>query len=226
MLFAGALGAALLCAGCGVSTLKTMKKDHREGRFAKVAAVDLFCGPEDERCNQMHLLKGDACYVLGRRAEEADQDSTARARFECAETHLGAGIQQTDAAGWTVAGEDRTQWYTNRAESLRQLQDLQSGEAARAASKRLLDFGRAFREVDPDAAASYFYVATARYALIQPELIDAQPGDADVCKELNAIRTVLNEAPSGPGTSSDVQDNIESLRRQVNSQRSRLECAP
>jgi hypothetical protein len=90
-------------------------------------------------------------------------------------------------------------------------------------SKALLDFGRAFRDVDPDAAASYFYIATARYALVQPQLIDAQPGDADVCDELNGIRSVLDEAPSG---STDVQDNVEGLRRQINSQRLRLNCAP
>jgi hypothetical protein len=156
--------------------------------------MDIDCDAGDDRCNQMHLLKGDACYVLGRRAEAAEQDSTARVRFECAETHLGTGIEKTEAnaADWTVAGKDRTQWYTNRAESLRQLQDLQSGNAARAVSKALLDFGRAFRDVDLDAAAPYFYIATARYALVQPQLIDAQPGDADICDELNGIRRIAS----------------------------------
>lgn len=225
LLLASALVVALLCAGCGPRALKTMKDAHQQGRYAEVADRAVDCDAGDDRCNQMHLLKGDACYVLGRRAEAAEQDSTARVRFECAETHLGTGIEQTEAnaADWTVAGKDRTQWYTNRAESLRQLQDLQSGDAARTLSKKLLDFGQAFREIDPDVAAPHFYIATARYALVQPQLIDAPPGDADVCDELNGIRTVLDEAPSGP---SDVQDNVESLRRQINSQRMRLNCAP
>lgn len=228
ILLASALAVALLCAGCGPRALKSMKDAHQRGRYAEVAEMDVDCDPGDDRCNQMHLLKGDACYVLGRRAEAAEQDSTARVRFECAETHLGTGIEQTemDAADWAIAGKDRTQWYTNRAESLRQLQDLQSGDAARAVSTELLDFGQTFREVDPDVAAPYFYIATARYALVQPQLIDAQPGDTDACDELNGIRTVLNDAPSGAGTPSDVQDNVESLRRQIKSQRVRLNCAP
>jgi len=227
-LLASALVLALVLAGCRPRALKSMKDAHQQGRYGEVADRAVDCDAGDDRCNQMHLLKGDACYVLGRRAEAAERDSTARVRFECADTHLGIGIEQTeaDAVDWAVAGKDRTQWYTNRAESLRQLQDLQSGDAARTISKQLLDFGQAFREVDPKTAAPYFYVATARYALVQPQLIDAQPGDTDVCDELNGIRTVLDDAPSGAGTPSDIQDNVESLRRQINSQRLRLNCAP
>jgi hypothetical protein len=220
---AGTLVAALLWAGCGLRALDQMKDAHRQGRFAEVAAMDVDCNPGDERCGQMHLLKGDACYVLGRTAEREGEDSTATARFRCADSHLGAGIRQTEAAGagWTVAGTDRRQWYTNRAESLRQLQDLLAGDSARAVSTRLLEFGRTFREATPDAAAPYFYVATARYALLQPRLVDAPTGDGDVCEELGAIRTVLDEAPSGPDT---IQKNLGRLRRQIDSQRSRLDC--
>ena len=226
LLLTSTLVAALLLAGCGLKALDAMKDAHRERQFAEVAAVEVDCDPDDDRCSQMHLLKGDACYVLGREAEAAGADSTAEARFRCATRHLGAGIRQTEAraGGWAVAGKDRTQWYTNRAESLRQLQDLLAGDSARAGSRRLLDFGRQFEGVAPDAAAPPFYVATARYALLQPRLIDAPDGDPEVCTALDEIHAVLDEAPA-PDAAGPVQENLDRLRRQIDSQRSRLDCS-
>jgi hypothetical protein len=222
----GLLAAALLGAGCGLRALDEMKEAHRQMQYAEVAAMDVSCGPGDDRCSQMHLLKGDACYVLGRRAEAADADSTARLRFACAETHLGAGIRQTEpgSGDWGVAGNNRPQWYTNRAESLRQLQDLMAGDSARTVSRRLLEFGRTYRETIPDEAAPYFYVATAQYALLQPRLLDAPSSDADICGALDTIMTTLEEAPSARDTSV-VRANIESLRRQIDRERSRLDCS-
>ena len=224
---AGTLVVALFWGGCGPRTLNSMKDAHQAGRYGEVAAMDVSCAPEDDRCNQMHLLKGDACYILGRRAEGESRDSTARARFECAETHLGAGIRQTEAARsgeWEIAGSERPQWYLNRAESLRQLQDLLSGDTARTVSNRLLEFGRMYREAVPGAAAPHFYVATARYALLQPKLIDVSSGDPSVCEELNAIQTVLDEAPADE-VSDAIQDNVESLHDQLERQRERADCS-
>ncbi|MFB6248763.1 MAG: hypothetical protein ABEL97_09355 [Salinibacter sp.] len=226
VVLAGMLTAGLLLAGCGPRILQSTKEAHRQGRFAEVAATEVSCGPADDRCNQMHLLKGDACYRLGRKAEQAGADSTARTRFRCAARHLGAGIRQTEgAADWTIAGGDRTQWYTNRAESLRQLQDLLTGDSARAVSRRLLDFGRTYRRAAPGAAAPPFYVATARYALLQPRLLNAPAGDDEVCSALDSIRTVLDEAPSVPDSVSTVQEALPRLRRQVVRQRTRLDCS-
>lgn len=218
--------AALLGGGCGLRALDEMQETHRQGQYAEVAGMAVSCDPGDDRCNQMHLLKGDACYVLGRRSEAADEDSTARARFACAETHLREGIRQTEpgSGDWAIADNDRAQWHTNRAESLRQLQDLMAGDSARAVSRRLLEFGRTYRETVPEAAAPHFYIATAQYALLQPRLLDAPPGDTDVCGELDGIITTLDEAPSAPDTSS-VHTSIESLRRQLDRQRSRLDCS-
>ena len=226
---AAGLVAVLLLVGCGPRVLQSTKDAHQQGRFAEVAAAEISCTPDDERCNQMHLLKGDACYRLGREAERAGADSTAEARFRCAARHLGAGIRQTEAgdtADWTIAGNDRTQWYTNRAESLRQLQDLLVGDSARAVSSRLLDFGRTYREVAPDAPAPYFYVATARYALLQPRLLDAPPGDPTACTELGALLAVLEEAPpASDAAAGPVRDHLRGLRRQIDRQHSRLDCS-
>jgi hypothetical protein len=225
---ASALAAALLLAGCGLKALDAMKDAHRQGRFAEVAAMTVDCDPGDARCGQMHLLKGDACYRRGRRAEAAAADSTAEAHFRCAARHLGTGIRQTEAAGaagWRVAGGDRRQWYTNRAESLRQLQDLRVGDSARAVSRRLLAFGQSYREAVPEAAAPHFYVATARYALLQPRLLDAPDGDEAVCSALDTIRTVLDEAPAVPDSAATVQEALPPLRRQIERQRTRLDCA-
>lgn len=217
---------ALFWAGC--SQVGQMKEFHQKGEYQKLANMEVSCTPSDEGCNQMHLLKGDACYVLGRRAEGADRDSTARRHFKCADTHLGAGIRQSEAKGsaqWKIAGSDRPQWYLNRAESLRQRQDLLKGDSARAVSERLLEFGQTYREAVPDAAAPYFYVATARYARLQPKLIDVPPGDTAVCDELGAIQTILDEAPVGDASDA-IRDNVESLNRQLDNQRERVDCSP
>jgi len=227
---AGALAAAGLLAGCAPRALESMKEAHQQGRFVEVAATEVSCEADDERCNQMHLLKGDACYALGRGAEQPGADSTAEVRFRCAAHHLGAGIRQTETGGtaaWTIADDDRTRWYTNRAESLRQLQDLLVGESARAVSTRLLDFAQTYREVTPDAAAPHFYVATARYALLQPRLLDAPPGDPTACKELSALLTGLEKAPPvSDSASGPVQDSLRRLHRQIDRQHSRLDCSP
>ena len=224
---AGVLVSALVWAGCG--QLKKMKDAHQAERYADVAAMDVSCDPGKDGCNQMHLLKGDACYRLGVKAEmgeEAEPDSTIRRHFRCADTHLGTGIRQTEAKGagqWKIAGSDRAQWYLNRAESLRQLRDLSTGDTARAVAERLLTFGRSYREALPDAAAPSFYVAKARYALLQPKLIDVSPGDAAVCDELTAIQNDLAEAPA-EDAADGIRKNIEDLNRQLDLQRERAEC--
>ena len=211
---------------CGARTLQSMKESHREGALENVVAVDVACTPNEDGCAQMHLLKGDACYRLGRQAERADQDSTAAAHLECADTHLSAGIEQAaaqppDDPTWQVAGGDRTQWYANWAETLRQLQDLRSGEDARRTSRRLLDVAEQFQSVAPEAAAPSFYAATARFALLQPDLIDAPAGDADACGTLTAIHDSLADAPAG---SDPVADRIETLQRLVDREQDRLAC--
>lgn len=223
-LLAGFVVFALFWAGC--SQLEEMKENHQQKKYQKVANVEISCAPSDEECNQMHLLKGDACYRLGVKAEmgeEAEPDSTIRRHFKCADTHLGEGIRQSEAKGaaqWTIAGSDRAQWYENRAESLRQLRDLSEGDTARAVTERLLTFGQAYREAFPDAAAPYFYVGKARYTLLQPRLIDP---DSAVCEELSAIQDVLEKAPTEDAPDG-IRTNIEDLNGSLESQRDRADC--
>lgn len=227
LLLAGTLVAALLLSGCGPKALKSMKDAHRNGQYSEVATREVSCTDTDDRCNQMHLLKGDACYVLGRQAEQNDRDSTAREHFRCAAHHLGTGIQRTDADSkdWVVAGTARPQWYKNRAESLRQLQDLLAGNEARSVSRDLYEYGQTYQQALPDRAAPYFYVATARYALVQPKLLDASDGDDEVCGALTEITQTLDQAPSGPDIPTAVSTNVEQLARQIDRQRDRLECS-
>lgn len=225
-LLAGFVVFALFWAGCG--QLREMKNCHEQGEYKKLATMEVSCTPADDGCNQMHLLKGDACYRLGVKAEmgdEAEPDSTIRRHFQCADTHLGTGIRQTEAkraAQWKIAGGDRAQWYQNRAESLRQLRDLSKGDTARAVKERLLTFGQTYREAFPDAAAPYFYVAKARYSLLQPKLID--PDESAVCEELSAIRNVLEKAPTDENTPDGIRTNIEDLNSSLELQSDRADC--
>jgi hypothetical protein len=49
-------------------------------------------------------------------------------------------------------------------------------------------------------------------------------GDPSVCEELNAIQTVLDEAPADE-VSDAIQDNVESLHDQLERQRERADCS-
>ena len=57
-----------VCMGaCGsVSELKDSKKDWNSGDYAAIAAQDIRCKPSEEGCNQLYLLKGDACFRLAK----------------------------------------------------------------------------------------------------------------------------------------------------------------
>ena len=119
------LGAALLLTACGtVGQLNKTKKHWHKQDYQWIAEQEISCKPSEQGCNQLHLLKGDACFRL------AKQDVDPPTHYPCSAKHLALGIEQTRE--WQLKDLDlnRAQTYENLCESLRQWQDLERGQRA------------------------------------------------------------------------------------------------
>lgn len=203
----------LLLAGCGGLTkqIKEAKQLQADARFEELAALSVDCAPDDKGCNQLYLLKGDACYRLGKDAQAADDPAAARERYTCADTHLEAGLDATEGWDADVFGPEEV-WYTNWCESLRQLQDLSTGDAARGYTDELMGCAEAFGAALPDHVGAIYFHNSARYAQIQPMLLD---DDAAVqCPILEAIADALADAaPRAAGTA--YEPNYDRLQADI-----------
>ena len=115
---------AILAACGGIYQLKQFKDHSARSDWAWVAQQPVTCAASSDGCNQLHLIKGDACYRL------AKQGAEPRAHYQCAADELETGIAQTKV--WRESGLDlnRAQTYENLCESLRNLQDMERGAAA------------------------------------------------------------------------------------------------
>jgi hypothetical protein len=150
-------------------------------------------------------LKGDACFRLGKEAEAANNLNDTSSYGECACEHLEMGIAYT--TDWNVAG-DKAQWRENLCEALRLLQDTQSGAAATATTNRLLAAAQEFQAESPGNPAAVYFVCGARYALLQPKLLNPQ-NPAALCSELNEI---LGELDAAQAVGTRYKPNFDQLR--------------
>ena len=204
---------ALALTGCGGLTkqIKNAKALQADDRFEELAALSIDCAPGDTGCNQLHLLKGDACYRLGKDAQAADDPGAARTRYACADTHLETGLEITDGWDADVFGPEDV-WYTNWCESLRQLQDLSSGDEARVYTDALMGCAEAFDAAAPDHVGAIYFHNSARYAQIQPMLLDDEA--ALQCPTLEAIADALaGAAPRAAGTA--FEPNYDRLQADI-----------
>lgn len=184
-----AVATALALAACSATTLKQLKaakRDYQQGALERLADKPVDCKPSAEGCNQLHLIKGDACYRL------AKQRSDAR-RYECATTHIQAGIAQTRE--WRSGDLDlsRAQTYENLAESLRNWQDLEQGDQATRLTMRLRATADEFLRVEPGHPAAMYFLASADLALLRPAILHPERAPS-VCADLQAIRARLTSA--------------------------------
>ncbi|MFY9269852.1 MAG: hypothetical protein WAO55_08925 [Candidatus Manganitrophaceae bacterium] len=188
----------LVWSGCAgprsLSQLKEMKKDWKEGDYASVAAEKVLCKPSIDGCNQLHLMKGDACFRMAKQGVEP------RRHYQCAADHLEEGIHQTRE--WRLEGLDlnRPQTYENLSESLRQWQDMEKGAEADLLTERLLKTSEAFLQAEPGNPAGIYFQASARLTLLHKALLhpERSPG---LCKELNdALNPLLAALPRVGGT--------------------------
>jgi hypothetical protein len=203
------LAALCFLGACGtVGKVGTFKDLAAKGDYRKIAAERVVCAPSDEGCNQLHLIKGDACYRLAKQGVEP------KAHYQCAVDELSKGLDQTREWRSNGLDLDRAQTYANLCESLANLQDMEKGEAATRLSQRLLATGQAFRATEPQGnVAAVYYINSARYALLQPGIIQSTD-PAAACRALKTIQIELEEvAPGATGT--PYQQNYRQLQLDI-----------
>jgi hypothetical protein len=113
----------VLAAGCAttIRELADFKKAADAGDYTTIAAREVTCTQGDRGCDQVHLIKGDACFRLAAGGDPG--------RWDCAIRHLGLGI---DMAGGTMTKMGSTQpYYENLLEALRQRRDSARSRALR-----------------------------------------------------------------------------------------------
>ncbi|MBI1925581.1 hypothetical protein HYR99_15175 [Candidatus Poribacteria bacterium] len=175
-----------------ISDLRQAKEHWKQGDYAWNAAQEISCTESQEGCNQLHLIKGDACFRLAKQAEAENKKPEARAHYECAVTHLEIGIQQT--TNWQLGELDlnRPQTYENLCEALRNWQDMERGDTANQITQRLLKTAQDFRTAEPGNLGAIYFLNSARFTLLRRELL--QPRDTRaLCEKLNEIIQALDE---------------------------------
>jgi hypothetical protein len=199
---------SFLLQGCETLSQLGKTKDHwADNDYEWIAKQDISCKVSDEGCNQLHLMKGDACYRLAKDGKDVTKN------YQCAVTELETGIAQTKE--WKLDSLDlsRAQSYENLCEAIRNLEDLETGLRAEEMSIKLLDTTRAFLAVEPGNLAGIYFLNSARYTLLRGCLIHPEncPG---LCENLQAIEGQLNEAmPRAKGT--NYRDNFHRLQRDI-----------
>jgi hypothetical protein len=200
----------LILGGCGtVGQLSDFKDLAGRQDYAAIAATDVNCEPAESGCNQLHLIKGDACFRLAKRGGEAEMRDAA-----CAADELEKGIQATrDWKSEEAAVGKRAQHYENLCESLRLLQDNQASAEAAATNKRVSRCAQDFLAAEPDHLAAFFFVNSALFASFQLE-----PGSlketTTACATLNGLLANLDRVQPR-AAKSPYAANYERLRIDV-----------
>jgi hypothetical protein len=178
------LVAALLVGGCAIKQLSDVKKSWANKDFEWIAAQQISCDASDDGCNQLHLIKGDACYRLAKDGKES------KAHYACAMDELETGIVQTKE--WKTDGLDlnRAQTYENLCESIRNLQDLETGAQAEDLTKKLVNASQAFLAAEPSNLGAIYFLNSARYAMLGKCVIHPERCPS-LCENLAAIEEEL-----------------------------------
>jgi hypothetical protein len=177
-----------LAAGCGMTRqLSSMKAQAAAGDYAAIAAEEVTCTQGERGCNQVHLIKGDACFQLAAGGNPG--------RWDCAIEQLALGIDMTD--GTTTEMGSIQPFYENLLEALRQRRDLSRSRAEAAPFTAQLERrAQAFHAAFSAAPAGYYYLASAQLTQAL-DTADASPDAA--CRTLNALQSLLARAPAERG---------------------------
>ncbi len=200
--------AAFLLASCGsLKQLKKAKEHWKENDFEWLAGMDVKCRASDEGCNQLHLIKGDACYRL------AKSDRDPLKNFECAAEHLAEGIRQTDK--WRLDDIDlnQAQTYENLCESLRELQFMKKGKESEGITKRLRLTAGEFLEREPGNPAAIYFLNNARLVGLA-DCMNMPASCPGLCGELQEMLSDIEKARS-TARGTRYEQNLEQLYRQV-----------
>ncbi len=209
--------ASLLLAGgcCSFSTVRSLDKAKDlsgKGDYASVAGLKIDCDASCDGCNQLHLLKGDACYRLAKNGQEPMK------QYQCAATELADGIQMTSQ--WQNLS--RRQTYTNLCEALRSLRDLSSGQQADGINNQLLKTAQGFLSAEQGNACGVYFLTNAQFAQKRSCLLHPDQCPA-ICAELNAmLQSLANAVTRADGTGCEA--NLQQMTKDVSGVKGAVNC--
>ncbi|MFQ5587932.1 MAG: hypothetical protein ACE5F7_03745 [Nitrospiria bacterium] len=205
----GLLFASLLVFGCAtLKGLKEAKEDWKNRNYASLATREVSCKASNKGCNQLHLIKGDACFRLAKSGAEVAKHA------RCAAQHLQTGISQTE--DWQVGdlNLNRAQTHENLLESLRLWRDTQRGAEAKKITTQLVASAQAFLQIEPGHLGGIYFLNSGQYTLLRPELL-RQTKPSQLCADLKRILQSLSDSePKSQGTK--YAPNYAQLRSEVN----------
>ena len=209
----------ILASGCCTGTVRELgkAKEHaRSGDLAWIAAQDVNCKETCEGCNQLHLLKGDACYRLAKQGQEPLK------QYPCAAQHLETGISMTKQWQMESFNLNRPQTYVNLCESLRNWRDLLAGGEADTSNERLLKDAQAFLAAEPGNPCGIYFVNDARYAKLRPCLLHPERCPA-LCGDLHSMLQSIDEGAS-KATGTMCEANLQQIKKEVTKAREIVRC--
>lgn len=143
--------------------LGEFKKRAANGDHAWVAAQTIACKKASDRCGQLHLIKGDACFRL------AKAGTSPEVNFNCAADELSMGLELRPS--WSDATAHR-QFQENLCESLRNLAKPEDRNTSGPAINRLVEAAERLYRLAPESVPAVFYIEDARLKSIQATLPD------------------------------------------------------
>lgn len=203
----------VLLAGCGTpKQVKQFKEAAAAGQYQELAEREVTCKPKAAGCNQLHLIKGDACFRMAKQGVNPEQ------HYNCAVKHLDMGIKQTKKWELGELNLDRAQTYENLVESLRNLQDLQRGGQARATGAQFLKIAETFEREEPKHFGAIYFAAKARMRELQPQLLRITTENrSPLCRRLKTIRAPVARVLADPPAEnwSRYEQNYRRLDREL-----------
>jgi hypothetical protein len=175
------LVAGLLACGA-VKKLEQFKQHDARGDFAWIAAQNVDCQAAQEGCNQLHLLKGKACFRLAKEEEAANKKAEAKAHYTCAADEIEAGMAQT--TNFDAVTGARAQWYENLCESLRNWLNMEADAEVLRLANKLLETAKKFRAEEAEHPAAIYFANSAQFTLLRKDVLANAP---TVCENLKKI---------------------------------------
>ncbi len=177
--------------GCqNLKLLKEYKMRFSSGDYQWLATQAVDCDSANDTCGQLHLIKGDACFRLAK--AETDQ----AINYACAAAELEKGIMLNKK--WDDKAK-KLQTHENLCESLRNLQDLQSGPEAEETLEKLAAASNHLSALFPGTYAAVYFSAKTVLRKAQSVLWNNKPMEKiKACQSLaGALKAVKNATLKG-----------------------------
>ena len=184
----------LFLAGCATLQLQQFNQHLDQGDEAWIAQQTVSCENESDTCSQLHLIKGEACLRL------AGTGEAPAIHYACAADALAQGIALRRS--WPDPGAKR-RYQVNLCESLGNLHQRQSGDAAAETLARLAAAAESLYQMAPASVPATYYLAIFRHRQIESQLMDMNAANrVPICnrlkRTLTGILSVMETAQADP----------------------------